>query len=117
MSNNDNIEFKKINEKLNIIYNSILNNKKINNQLSKHTLSFFIFLGLSFITNVFDVILNIYNMYFTDNYSKKFKIIYTIFFIFILLIFSIWASIIYTSERNKPNEINTGLEKIGITII
>ena len=44
MSNNENIEFKKINEKLNIIYENVIKNNIINNQLTKHTLSFFYFL-------------------------------------------------------------------------
>ena len=56
-------------------------------------------------------------MYFTNNYTTKFKFFYTILLTVVLLIFSIWASIIYTSERNQRNEIKSGLEKIGIKIV
>ena len=117
MSNNDNIDLNEINKKLDIIYSSINNNSKNINNLTTHTLSFFIFLGLGFIANIFDLIPNIHNIYFTDSFSKKFKFLYTILFIIILAIFGIWASIIYTSERNQRNDINTNLEKIGIKIV
>lgn len=116
MSNNDNIEFKKINEKLNIIYDNVLKNNIINNELSTHSLSFFIFIGISFISGLFSSTTSIINIYFTNNFSKKFKIFFTIFIMICILIFSIWVSIIYTSDRNQKNEINTGLEKIGIKI-
>ena len=78
---------------------------------------FFVLISIILLINIFILIPNVYQIYKTEFFSKKFKFIYLLLFIIIFGIFGIWVSIYYTNITKQNNVVEDKLDNIGIKIV
>jgi len=88
MTNNDNIEYKKINDKLDIIYDDIKKNFKIVEHIKIYAIFIYIAVGLNFIANFYSLIFNSMTLGSVTSRSNIIYFISLIIFIIVLTIYS-----------------------------